>query len=173
MWRAKVKYLRMRSEFLPRVPLRLRSTLLLRPIRASNPGTSGLCIQANVVVTLRVAGNGDSTNGSSDTPHRPRKRIRHPESWKKNAAKAKRAKGEAYISPNTGKAVSGRTTGPDCHCTRNFSNEYRRRRRHDFLRPSMALQTKTCKMPICLGLSSLAVLKGDALEVPRHCQQLE
>ena len=83
---------------------------------ASNPGPSGLCIQASVAVTLQAAGNGDSTNGSSDTPHHPRKRQRHPESWKKTAAKAKRAKGEAYISPNTGKAVPRRETGPDCHC---------------------------------------------------------
>ena len=42
-------------------------------VMASNPGLSGLCIQASVAVTLQAAGNGDSTNGSSDMPHRPRK----------------------------------------------------------------------------------------------------
>ena len=37
-------------------------------VMASNPGPSGLCIQASMAVTLQAAGNGDSTNGSSDTP---------------------------------------------------------------------------------------------------------
>ena len=55
---------------------------------------------------LEAAGGGESTsNGSSDTPKRPRKRPRRPENWKKNVAKAKRAKGEAYVSPSTGKHV--------------------------------------------------------------------
>ena len=107
--------MRMRSEFQSRGVFWGTCISAVSAVMTSNPG---LCIEASVAVTLRTAGNGDSTNGSSDTPHRPRKRQRHPENWKRAVAKAKRAKGEAYVSPNTGKAVSGRTTGPDCRCRR-------------------------------------------------------
>ena len=62
--------------------------------------------------------NGTSSNGSSDTPLRPRKRLRRPETWKKVAAKAKRARGEEYVSPSTGKVVAARRTGPSCRCKR-------------------------------------------------------
>ena len=82
-------------------------------------GPSGLCIEATVSLTLRSAGNGDSTNGSSDTPARPRKRPRKPESWKRTVAKNKRARGEEYNSPSTGITVAARKTGPDCGCKRN------------------------------------------------------
>ena len=68
---------------------------------------------------LQAGGNGQSTNGSSsDTPRRPRKRQRQPESWKRTVAKTKRAKGEEYTSPSTGKTVQARKTGPDCKCKR-------------------------------------------------------
>lgn len=66
---------------------------------------------------IREAGNGSSSNGS-DTPARPRKRPRRPETWARNVAKAKRAKGESYLSPTTGCAVAARHTGPPCHCKR-------------------------------------------------------
>lgn len=81
----------------------------------SDPGPSGLRIEANIAVTLRATGNGNSTNGSSNTPHR-RKWPRNPENWKKSVAKAKRAKGEEYTSPCTGMIVPARATGPNCHC---------------------------------------------------------
>ena len=85
---------------------------------ASQAGPSGLCIEASVAITVRSAGNGSSTNGSSETPVRPRKRPRRPETWKRSVAKCKRAKGDEYTSPATGKTVLARATGPDCLCKR-------------------------------------------------------
>ena len=82
------------------------------------PGPSGLCIEATVAITLRDAGNGHSTNGSSDTPARPRKRPRRPDTWRQAVAKTKRAKGEQYTSPSTGAVIPARVTGPDCKCRR-------------------------------------------------------
>ena len=68
---------------------------------------------------LQAAGGGESTsNGGSDIPRRPKKRPRRPESWRKNVAKAKRAKGEAYVSPSTGREVPARETEPPCKCRR-------------------------------------------------------
>ena len=69
--------------------------------------------------TIATAGGGESTsNGSDNTPKRPRKRPRHSEGWKGNVAKAKSAKGEAYVSPTTGKMVAARESGPACQCKR-------------------------------------------------------
>ena len=65
--------------------------------------------------TVTETGGGSSTNGS-ETPIRPRKRTRNPESWKKNVAKAKRAKGEECVSPTTGKTIPARKAGPACKC---------------------------------------------------------
>ena len=90
-------------------------TSLLRSRMDSAPGPSGLCLHASVSVTVELAGNRHSTNGSSDTPKQPKKRLRKAEAWKQNAAK-KRAKGEEYQSPSTGKTVPGRSTGPLCSC---------------------------------------------------------
>lgn len=77
-----------------------------------------VCISTHVSVAVRLAGNGSSTNGStgSETPKLSRKRPRRPESWKKNVAKAKRAKGLECVSPSTGKTVSCRSTGASCTC---------------------------------------------------------
>ena len=83
----------------------------------ARPGPSGVSIHATVAVTIRCTGNGHSSNGSSsDTPKRPRKRPRRPETWKCEVAKSTRARGEEYVSPATGKTVSARTTGPPCTC---------------------------------------------------------
>ena len=81
-------------------------------------GPSGLSIHTVVSVTVDFAGNGHSTNGSNNntTPIRSRKRPRRPETWKKNMAKSKRAKGEEYVSPSTGKTVPARTLGEPCKC---------------------------------------------------------
>lgn len=83
-------------------------------------GPSGVSIHTRVAVTVRETGNGSSTNGTSgsETPKRSRKRQRRPETWKKNVAKAKRAKGEQYVSPSTGKTVAARTLGEPCKCKR-------------------------------------------------------
>ena len=82
------------------------------PSSSSGPGSR--CHVATSLA-IREAGNG-STNGSSDTPARPKKRKRKPETWKKNVAKVKRVRGEVYISPSTGKEVEARKTGPPCRC---------------------------------------------------------
>ena len=47
----------------------------------------------------------------------PRRDLyRCPETWKKNVAKMKRAKGEEYVSPASGKLVPSRKTGRPCGC---------------------------------------------------------
>ena len=65
-------------------------------------GPSGL--HSVVSDVMRSAGNGHSTNGSSGslTPKQPRKRLRRQDSWKRNVTKAKRAKGNPYVSPSNG-----------------------------------------------------------------------
>ena len=64
------------------------SKVIQRPMasQATFACPSGLCIEATVALTLRSAGNGESTNGSSDTPVRPRKRQRRPETFQKGCA---------------------------------------------------------------------------------------
>ena len=69
-------------------------------------------------LTVDLARNGHSKNGSSNTPRRPKKRLRKPGTWKRNAAKMKRAMGEEYQSPSTGKVVPARATGIPCRCQR-------------------------------------------------------
>ncbi|CAH1957118.1 unnamed protein product [Acanthoscelides obtectus] len=49
---------------------------------------------------------------------RGRKKIRKPDSWKRNVQKMKRAKGEAYKSTSTGKLVPERKQGDDCKCSK-------------------------------------------------------
>ena len=63
-----------------------------------------------------MAGNGHSTNGSagSEMPMRSRKRVRRPDSWRRNVAKKKRAKGEEYTSPLSGKSMPNWKTGDPC-----------------------------------------------------------
>jgi len=68
-------------------------------------GPSDLSIHASVHIAVDLAGNGHSTNGT-ETPKRPRR----PEKWK-NVVKSRRAKGEPYVSPSTGKTVPARSTG--------------------------------------------------------------
>ena len=67
----------------------------------SKPGPSSTSVHTAVSVVINLAGNGHSTNGSagSEMPKRSQKRVRRPDSWKRNIAKAKRAKGEEYTSP--------------------------------------------------------------------------
>ena len=65
---------------------------------------------------IHTAGNGSSSNGSSDTHARPRKRPRQPDTWKREVAKAKRVRGETYILLSTGKQVTTRSTRPSCRC---------------------------------------------------------
>ena len=78
------------------------------------PGsTSSMAAFATGIPLLPTA-----SSSSSSTPVRPKKRRRHPESWKRNLTKAKRAKGEEYVSPATGKTVEAVKQGPPCTCKR-------------------------------------------------------
>ena len=45
---------------------------------------------------------------------------------KRNVAKAKQVKREAYISPTTGKTVAARDTGPACQCKRKCYDAFRK-----------------------------------------------
>ena len=76
---------------------------------SDGPGPSGIPpehVAELVGKAVQAAGNGSSTNGSSDIPARLRKKPRRPETWKRSVAKTKRARGEAYVSPSTGKFVA-------------------------------------------------------------------
>ena len=64
------------------------------------------------------------SSSSSSTPARPRKRPRKPELWKRNEAKAKRAKGEAYVSQTTGRVVQAAKPGPPCSCRRKCFSKF-------------------------------------------------
>ena len=61
---------------------------------------------------------GMSSSSSSSTPARPKKRLLRPEAWKRNVARAKRARGETYTSPSSGKEVAAAEQGPPCKCSR-------------------------------------------------------
>ena len=61
---------------------------------------------------------GASSSSSTSTPIRPRKRKARPETWKRTEAKAKRSRGESYISPTTGKTIEAAKQGPPCSCKR-------------------------------------------------------
>ena len=61
---------------------------------------------------------GASSSSSTSTPIQPRKFITGPETWKGAEAKAKRSRGESYISPTTGKTVEAAKQGPPCSCKR-------------------------------------------------------
>ena len=119
----------------------------------SEPGPSGGPSRAHRLASLAIrdAGNGSSSNGSSDTPSRPRKRPRRPETWARNVAKAKRAKGEVYVSPTTGSVVPARRTGPPCNCKclkcyEKFSDD----EKEALIRNFNELGGKICKMPTFL-----------------------
>ena len=90
--------------------LDMSSDALCGPSHAHYPALHQLASAA-----VQDAGN-RSSNGSSNTPARPKKRPRHQETWKKNMAKTKRAKGEAYALPASGKVVPARQTGRPCGC---------------------------------------------------------
>ena len=110
-------------------------------------GPSGLCIEATVALTLRSA-----ENGSTDTPRRPRKRPRKPETWTRAIAKAKRAKGEEYTSPSTGKTVLARTTGPDCKCKRRCFERISEDERASILKEFYQLANKDLQVAHLFGL---------------------
>ena len=91
-------------------------------------GQSRVSIHTSVAVTVSAAGNGSSTNGSTgpEMPKRPRKQPRRPET---NQAKGKRARGDEYVSPSTGKTVPARAVGErckyKCHCFDLFTENER------------------------------------------------
>ena len=125
---------------------------LVKTSKSGNPSDS-----VNLAQQVLVPGEpwvcSHSTNGSSDsTPKMPRKRSRRPENWKRNVAKYKRARGEQYVSPSTGKTVPAKTTGNPCsyknHCFDLFTEEERETTLESFY-------------AICMGLLHLRRSKGD------------
>ena len=116
------------------------------------PGPSGLSIQATVALTVHYTGNGQSTGSSSDTPSRPRKRPRRPHTWKRVVAKAKRARGEEYVSPSTEKTVAARKTGPPCNCRLKCFQRFSRREKDDMLESFYALASKDLQDAHLFGL---------------------
>ena len=78
------------------------------------------------------------------TPFRKcQKRVRRAESWKRNVAKVKRAKGEEYISPSTG-VVPSRKTRPSCRKCHRCFDQFSEEERSGII--------KTFKIPIYLAL---------------------
>ena len=122
------------------------------PRSEPRPGPSGLSIHATVAITIECAGNGRSSNGSSETPQRPRKRPRRPEAWKRTVAKAKRAQGEEYVSPSTGKTVAARTTGPPCSCRQKCFEHFSQREIADVLDSFYNLEDKELQDAHFFGL---------------------
>ena len=121
------------------------------PSEAHRP--SGLSIYATVAVTVQCTGNGHSSNGSSsDTPKRPRKISRRPETWQRAAAKAKRARGEEYVSPSTGKTVAARSTGPLCSCKQKCFHRFTDREKASAVRSFYALENKELQDVHLFGL---------------------
>ena len=119
----------------------------------ARPGPSGLSIHATVAVTVHCTGNGHSSNGSlSDTPKRPRKRSRRPKTWQRAAAKAKRARGEEYVSPSTGKTVAARSTGPPCSCKQKCFDRFTDREKASVVRSFYALENKELQDAHLFGL---------------------
>jgi hypothetical protein len=98
-------------------------------------------------VAVAEAGGGSSTNGtSSDTPFRPKKRVRQPDTWKKTVAKVKRARGEEYVSPGTGKwSRCGRRAQP-VNARGSAVKHLRMTKRHLFCWSSMHLLTRNSKI---------------------------
>ena len=120
---------------------------------ANLPGPSGLNVHASVCVSLKLAGNGNSTNGSSDTPTRPgRKRARRPEQWKRKAAQLKRTRGEEYVSPTTGKTVPSARTGPPCKCKKKCFGMFTDLERDGILQSFYSLTTKNLQDAHLFGL---------------------
>ena len=111
-------------------------------------------------VAVAEAGGGTSTNGtSSDTQVRPRKRVRHPETWKRNMARAKRAKGEEYVSPSTGELVPARETAPACKCKRKCYDAFTEDERTSILQEFNGLANKELQDSYLFGLISTTAIK--------------
>ena len=124
------------------------------------PGPSGLSIHATIALTVQCTGNGQSTNGSSsDTPFCPRKRPRRPHTWKRAVAKAKRARGEEYVSPSTGETVSARKTGPPCNCRLKCFQRFSHREKAEVLQSFYALANEDLQDAHLFGLIRPSCIK--------------
>ena len=73
------------------------------------------------MIIEQLPGNGSSSNGG--TPRITRKRPRRPDTRQRNVKKAKRAKGEEYVSAS-GNVVPPRVTGPPCTCKRRCFSKF-------------------------------------------------
>lgn len=139
------------------------------------PGPSGINVHANVCIAVSLAGNGHSTNGSSDTPSRlGRKRVRKPEQWKRKATQLKRVRGEEYVSPATGKTVRSARTGPPCKCRKKCFATFTEIERDSVVESFYSLATKNLQDAHLFGLITSQPVKrrrprkqGDNIKSPR------
>lgn len=92
------------------------------------------------------------SSSSSTTPVRPRKRPRKPELWKKNIARLKRAKGEAYVSLTTGRQVEAAKPGPPCSCKRKCFSKFTDAEREKIFSGFWALGDKSVQDAYLHGL---------------------
>lgn len=99
-----------------------------------------------------------ASSSSSSTPARPRKRIARPGQWKRNEAKAKRARGEWYTSATTGKEIGAARQGPPCTCQRKCFEKFSAD--DEYSTVSGVLVRRTCKTHISTGSSGLGRLSG-------------
>ena len=123
----------------------LGSSLVPRPFCTSARVHPHNRMRVHAVMRVRACA---CTKGSGCT-RLPRKR---PETWKRAAAKAKRARGEEYVSPSTGKTVAARTTGPPCSCKQKCVDRFTLGERADVVRSFYDLDDKDLQDSHLFGL---------------------
>ncbi|XP_063239520.1 uncharacterized protein LOC134540614 [Bacillus rossius redtenbacheri] len=77
--------------------------------------------------------NSDSELDKGESKNRGRKRKCNVKKWKRNVAKSKRARGEAYVG-HRGKKKPGRQTATNCKCKKNCLGSLTNERKHLFLK---------------------------------------
>ena len=125
--------------------------------RPRGRGVSESRLHGATSAVVTETGGGSSTNGR-ETPSTPRKRIRNPESWK-NVAKAKRARGEEYMSPTTGKTIPAHKPGPSCKCRRKCYEMVSERERAIILKQFNGLANQEIQDAYFFGLISSTEVK--------------
>ena len=123
----------------------------------ARPGPSGISIHATVAVTIQCAGNGHSSNStSSDTPRRPRKRPRKPETWKREVAMSKRARGKSTSPRPPGKPFQRELPDHPAPASKNASSASLTPRKQAYWSLSMDWAAKNSKMPTSSASSARA-----------------
>ena len=105
-----------------------------------------------------------------------RKRLSKPETWKRNVAKAKRSKGEEYVSPSTGKTVPSRSMGEPCKCKRKCFERFTASERETVFKSLNKLANKELQDAHLFGLITANPVKrrrprnAKSLKEPRKAQ---